>query len=188
VNPLTSAQDAVDAVRDTILARLPDVLAVYEAAYDVSMPMPATVDLMSTVDAMSSVATPAFAVAETGMAEPYVIQGNGLYEATYGVVVRILCRGQDYDDTSRLSRLYAAAIERALIQSRTLGGVARAIVVTGEGLAPVDAQAARTLAGRDIDLDVTIRDALNPAMPPELPFTPTGPLIKTTEVDVTRKD
>jgi hypothetical protein len=186
---LTGAQDAVDAVRGALQQYLPAVLAAYEERTGLTLPMPQTVDLLATLEAMSSAAVPALAVSEGGLAEPLTPGASGqrgVYDGAFRVTARVLSRGQDYEDTSRISRVYGDAVIRAVMWHRRLGGLATTVAVTAAEPGVIDPAAVRTLAAREIDFTVYLPDVLDVSQ--DAPFTPDGPEVTSYDVTVTRKD
>jgi hypothetical protein len=190
IGPLVGGFEAAEAVEATLLAWLPSVLAEVNAAKGLHLKVPTVIDMPITVDALTAAATPAMAVAGSGLAGEPVRDGRGRYSAAYSITVRVLERAGGYRATARAVHAYSVAVRTALIQHRSLGGIARSVEWSAEEYSVIDPDKVRTLAGVDVGFIVTLPYVLDERLapsgsPPASPdlITPDRPTV--TSVDVT---
>lgn len=82
---------------------------------------------------------------------------------TWAVNVVVYVAARDYESTRRLRAAWEMAIPLCIMQSQTLGGIAMAIDLIGEGVDDnVDGEAQRTLQGAESIYAVTIPNVLDP--------------------------
>jgi hypothetical protein len=195
IGPLVGGIHAARAVRATLLRWLPSVLLEVQAdwradtlldAAELSLPLPDVVGMPIGVAALNAVATPALAVASSGLAGKPVRDGRGRYSVPYGVTVRVLDRAGGYDATAMAVHAYSVAVRTALMQHRSLGGVATTLEWAGEDYAVIDTDAARTLAGVDVGFIAHLPHVLDDRAGPTEPPTPAGitpdrPIVQTVD-------
>lgn len=154
---LVTADDVIDAVRDTLQTYLPQVLALF----DPPLPPPAAYTAPSMEAVRRDVALlPAVVVTSPGLVDEIRRDHEGVYSGTWEVVVGFLVRSAegDYDSTARDTRRYAAAIRTVLMERADLGGVARDTYGFTEAYAEADPSAARTLGEGAIGCSVDVYD------------------------------
>lgn len=187
IGPLVGPLHIVDAFRSTLKLWAPSVLAELAIAGTQLKP-PALIDMPLTVDALSSAQTPGIAVAVTGLLEEPERSARGTYNATWGVTVRVLARGDSFESTASAVYGYEVLVRTVVMQHASLGIGARTHWL-GEEFAVIDPSSSRTLGGLDIAFGVELRDVLDggagPAVPPDpgappIPYPP----IATTEAIV----
>jgi hypothetical protein len=90
-------------------------------------------------------------------------------DGSWSTTVTIVARGQDFDTTGDIVKLYVAAARVALVQHPRLGGIARSISPRREEYDSIDARGGRTLAAGFFDFDVALEAVVNPAAGPAVP-------------------
>lgn len=194
IGPLLGGFEAAEAVESTLLTWLPSVLAEVNASTGLALELPALIDMPVSVDALTSAATPAMAVAGSGLAGEPVRDGRGRYSADYSITVRVLARAGGYRATARQVHGYSVAVRTALMQHRSLGGVARGVTWAAEDYSVIDPDKSRTLAGVDlgfiVDLPFVMDERGGPSEPPTGPapgdlITPDRIAVQTADIDAT---
>lgn len=111
----------------------------------------------------------------SGEAGPAEKGANGLLMQTWAVNVVCYVAARDYEATRRLRAAWEMAIPMCVMQRQTLGGLAMAIDLVGEGVDDnVDPDAHRTLQGYEVIFAVTVPNVLDPLAGPTT-FIPDDP-------------
>lgn len=191
IGPLVSVDEVCEAVESTLTAWLPSVLAEIAAAKSLTLPVPTAYDMPDAAALRNDrAALPALAVSSPGLASPPVRDGDGVYEATWRVVVTAFARADSYRATARAVRGYALAVRTCLVQHQDLGGIAAHVGWVGEEYAALDSRVARTLGAGFVTFTVTVpgvsssRGPLTPPVPPASLLNPADPQVASATVYV----
>lgn len=154
---LVTADDVVDAVRDTLQQYLPKVLPLFDPP--LSEPVAYTAPTMEAIR-RDVAALPAVIVTSPGLVDSMTRDYEGVYSAAWEIAVGFLVRSEDgtYDATARDTRRYAAAIRTVLMERGDLGGLARQTYDITELYAEADPSAARTLGEGAVGAVVDVYD------------------------------
>ena len=87
-------------------------------------------------------------------------------DGTWSTTVTVAARGQSFDTTGDLVKLFIAAARVAIVQHPTLGGIARGITPRREEYDSIDGRGGRTLAAGFFDFDVALEAVVDPAAGP----------------------
>jgi hypothetical protein len=189
---VTDADDVLRALEQVVTNDLPDELLRVNARKGLSLAAPVVLEQLSdpTVLIDSTRQFPAVSFSSPGLAESPTRKTPWSYDAAWTCLVAVMDRGATgtYRATATAIRVYTAALRTVVMRHQSLGGLAYQVLWADEDYAAFDDDKSRTLGMGTVEFTVYVRNALDASAAPELPFTPTGPLIKTTEVDVTRKD
>jgi hypothetical protein len=186
IGPLIGADEVCGAVETALVRWLPSVLAEVNAAHGLALAMPVTYDMPDPAALRNGTAdVPTVVVSSPGLIGPPVRDEEGLYRASWRIIVSAFARGVDYRDTARNVRGYALAVRTALLQHPSLDGFAAELTWDGEEYAAVDSSAARTLGGAFVTFTVTVGDVTDATAGPN---TPPDPLVSAAEPTVTVTD
>jgi hypothetical protein len=158
LGPIVTADEVCVAVEDTLKAWLPAMFAAMGVADQLEAPK--SWRQVPTVEALREAAMPSAGTATPGWSTEPERDEDGNLQITWRVNVLFFVRGDDYEQTQRHTRLYAAAASTVLMQQHTLLGFATATDVVSETYEPIN-DGARTLGGALIEVDVTVSDARN---------------------------
>lgn len=164
LGPIVTADEVCLAVENTLRAWLPPMFDAMGVTDELEAPK--TWRQVPTVDALKEAAMPAAGTATPGWSGEPERDEDGNLQITWRVNVLFFVRGNDYEQTQRHTRLYAAAASTVLMQQHTLLGFATATDVVGETYEPIN-DGARTLGAALIEVDVTVSDARNDLMAPD---------------------
>lgn len=194
IGPLIGADEVCGAVETTLTTWLPSVLAEINAAHSTALTLPTTYDMPDARSLQSgSAEIPAVVVSSAGVTGTPERDPDGMYRASWTVIVSAFARGDDYRNTAQNVRGYALAVRTCLLQHPSLGGFASEVVWTGEEYAALASESARTIGGAFVTFTVTVDDVIDatagPAAPPTTPtlISPDDPTVLTTELLVTKE-
>lgn len=178
------------AAERTLLDRLPGTLVELRPEYGVELPDPEEYQLATTADAVRLVDRTAVAVVSPGLVRPPELAEDGVYAGTFGLVVSVFTRGDDYVTTLVQAGAYALAVRAAVGQDNTLGGFARSSVWTAEEVVPVagSGESSRTLGLAVVEFEVTVDAVLDTRGTPDSEGPTDGPVVQRTTVTLTSKE
>lgn len=179
---LIGAHQVCTAVEGTLQAWLPSILAT--VAPDLAAPV--SYLLPSDEGFRRGEKVPAVVVSSPGLSGTPVQDGDGVYRATWDVVVAVYVRGQDYEPTARAVREYVKACRWSLLTHSTLGGFASELAWTSESYEALERAQSRTLGGGYLGVTVTVADVMrlgeSPGVPPVSGPIPDLPTVRTRTV------
>jgi hypothetical protein len=180
IGPLIGAEQVCGAVEQLMADWLPSITAEITEAGGPQLPLPTTYDMPSAEALRAGNADlPAIVVSSPGLTGTPVRDGDGMYRATWRVVVTVFARGDGYRNTADIVRGYALAIRTAVVQHPGWGDLPSEVVWEGEEYAALDAAAARTVGGAFVTFAVTVDDVTNAVAGPLTPPVPPNSLITT---------
>ncbi len=165
-------------MQTTLQAWLPPVLAELERNHGLLAPGDAALSALPAPkmwgrptewDALKPEQSPACVVTSTGTVGEFQRMSDGAYSGTWELRVGVAVRGNTYDETADMVRLYTGAIRKA--GSRSLG-IGPAYPLGEPDYALLSPGAARTIAGGVVAFLVPvhgIQDSDDPPEPPEGP-------------------
>lgn len=180
IGPRTSAYQVEDAILITLRERLPTYvdhcarLVGIDPASDGFRIRPKTLCRRAPFNGFPKAELPLVEVV-SGEAGPAERGAGGLLVQTWAVNVVVYVAARDYEATRRVRAAWEMAIPMCVMQRQTLGGIAMAIDLIGEGVDDnVDADAHRTLQGYEAVFAVTVPNVLDPLAGP-VTFIPDDP-------------
>jgi hypothetical protein len=194
IGPLVGADEICDAVESTLAAWFPSVAAEIAAGGGPVLAAPTSYDMPDAAALRAGNAEiPAVVVSSPGLTAAPARDEEGLYRASWRIVVTAFARGADYRDTARTVRGYALAIRTILLQHPSLGGFASELTWDGEEYAALDSAAARTIGGAFVTFTVTVDDVTDATAGPLAPppstalVSPGDPTLTAADLLVTRE-
>ena len=113
-----------------------------------------------TEEALSNADVPGIAITIPGLTDAPTRDIKGV-KAVWRVAVAAYDRGEDYADTTRRTRTWAALIRAVLVRHLAAdSALVHEVAWVGEEYALAPAAAARTLGGGAVAVDVTVREAV----------------------------
>lgn len=165
---LITADDLCVAAAEILAEHLPAVVAAMGWDEDSVAPLaPVTTwEQVPTLEALTAAEMPAGAVTSPGLAETPTRRERGRHDAVWRISVGVYDRGDDYHETARRVRRWAAAVRATLLEHRTLNGVADGVWWRGEEYRQKpNAGAARTLGGCAVAFDVKAANVIDLGSP-----------------------
>lgn len=107
------------------------------------------------------------AVFATSSVAPFTEDEESI-DATWSTTVTVIARGQDFNLTGDIVKLFVAAARVALVQHPRLGGIARSITPRREEYDSLES-GRRTLAAGYFDCDVALESVVDPSAGPLAP-------------------
>jgi hypothetical protein len=193
--PLLGADTARDAIKATLQLWTPSYIAAISAAR--GLPASGAGSMKPVQDwtirpeyrTLPVSSSPAILVTCPGTVKGKAptIHGDGNIRADWLTEVSIVVFGDDWEPTADLTTRYATAVRAAILQHRSLNGVALNTVWLGEQYAEVEHSSTRTLGVAVIHFAVTLDAVMNvqagPITPPIAPAIayplPDNPRVKT---------
>lgn len=190
IGPLIGGAHVVSACEQTLQRWLPPTLADLNDAYGLQLPAPAEYRMVTTAEAVQMVTDAVVSVVSPGLVREPQRRSNGLWTASWSLVVAGYVRDTEYALTLRAASLYGVAIRTALMQHPSLGGLASALDWVAEDVLPVNAEdrSARTLAQATVEFTVTVDSVLDDRAAPSTATSSSGPLVTSTSVTVNPKE
>lgn len=184
LGPIVTADEVCVAVEATLRAWLPAMLTAMGVADDLEAPKgyrqtPTVEALQKAEDQL-----PAIGISSPGLADEPIRDEDGNLRLVWRVFVVAYVRGEDYEQTQRNTRNYAAAIATILLQQSTLFDFASDTMLVSEGYEPIDI-GARTLGGAIVEVNVAVDEARNDlGAPIGAPPDPLPATVAVAEVDI----
>lgn len=184
IGDIFTGYDLEIAVRDLLKDWMPAYLGKIEREQSLaggSLPLPRSYEIIQEFDSFAEEQIPKIIIVSPGTAVEPIREGDGKYKAIWLLRVGCIVSASTKQDTSRVARLYAAAIRTLLLQRKSLG------IATCDGLTWLDesydlfdVDARRSIAAAALGFEVTIRnvtDSMGTAgdTPPVSPSTELDP-------------
>jgi hypothetical protein len=188
IGPLYGPAQLAASIEAQLRTWLPSVLRELSEAHGLDLAEPEAFELVLTAEAVRHVDRTTIAVAVPGLTRTPAMGRDGLYDATYGVIVSVYTRPAtgDYAGVLRAASGYAVAVRTALLQHRPVE--VADLIWTAEDVIPVagDALSTRTLGLAVVEFDALVPgvadERAGPLHPPVELVTPEGPLVTQTRV------
>lgn len=198
--PLVAASDVETALLNNVRKWLPDYLAEIDRLRGEAvgtMPYPRSFVISSEAEKMPEDQTPTLVIASSGLTDPPLADGGGVYTARWRVNVAIHLSARGNALALRLVRLYVLALRALLTQQQELAGLAlRRVDWMDERYDTLPSIDDRTVCTGTVEMavevtDVTTRNAgpLEPILGPGSigPDSPTWPVAATADVAITKE-
>lgn len=154
-----------------------------------SLAVPKSYATVSEYDRFPEQGLPAIIVAAPGLAEAPVLNGAGDLRADWIIEVSATVSANGARATRRLSQMYLAAIQGAILQRRSLGDPYSAAYLTDVQYADVPSERRRSIAAAAAAFRVSVEGILSTKAGPVTPEPPdpvpaTWPVIETVNVEL----
>lgn len=124
--------------------------------------------------------TPACVIVCPGLAGIPQRDGNGIWQAPWGVGVAIVTSGNSQETVIENSGYYGAAVRACLLQQQPLDGIDGRLRWLDEDYAEIPESKSRTVAAGRVEFEVLIPvavdDMAGPLAVPDDPYLPPGPI------------
>jgi len=148
---------------DEILVEVELCLSTYLPAYAAAAGLSTVTgwQQLPTTEALTSAVFPVGAITSPGLADTPTRDGQG-WNATWRIAVAVYDRGEDYAQTARRARTWAALVRSVLTRHLLEDSeVVRDVLLVGEDYAlRPETSSARTLGGGAVALDVLVHGAV----------------------------
>jgi hypothetical protein len=162
--PITSVDDLCQAVESTLTTYLPDVMTALGFTTGAGYEPVRTWQQLPSVQALAAAELPAGAIVAPGLVTPPIYQADSdSWITVWRVPVGMYERGRNHSETQARIRNRIAAIRTTLLRHKSLGGVAKTLLWSGEEYDLIPGrESARTIAAGAVAFDITAEVDLGP--------------------------
>lgn len=161
IGNIFTAYDLERAVIDLVKAWMPAYLGKIERLQSLaggSLPIPRSYEIIQEFDSFAEEQIPKIIVISPGTAGEPIREGDGTYKMTFILRIGIVVSASTRADTSRVARLYAAAVRTLILQHKGLGiETCDGLTFIEEAYDSFDVDARRTIAAATLGFEITIR-------------------------------
>lgn len=198
--PIVTRIQIATAVKSVLTAWVPAYIAEIERQNELeprSLPMPRSYSTRTQVTKWGEDQTPAVVIVSPGLSGPPRRDGEGGWQAPWGLAVAVIASGHSQETVIENSSYYGAAVRACLLQRQPLPKVDGRLMWLDEDYTDVPESDSRSLAAARIEFEclipTTVNDMAGPApsaAPPEDPYVTPGnwPTVQATDLTISQED